>query len=378
MNTSWPRVLVAPLNWGLGHATRCIPIIHWLLKQNCQVIIGANGKAGTLLQQEFPALPYVETPGTEIRYSQNKILFPLLLLWQMPKFLKQIRDEKRWLAKQVAQWKLDAVIADNRYGLHNPSIHSVLITHQLLIKTGQGVWVDRLLQKIGYRLLNKFNEVWIPDYRGSWALAGELSTPLALPTTPLRYIGILNRFSQNTPATIGETHLLFLLSGPEPQREILETLITQSLTNYTGSYTLVKGKPVNAGDHISSSTDSLQLLYGKSKGIIYEHLNSAALQTEIDKASLIICRSGYTSLMELLPQQKKLVCIPTPGQPEQEYLANYCNQKGWAPLLMQENFSIKSALTIAAEFSYQPYTPPPLALQQTLDPWLKTLLGKNS
>ena len=112
LNTLRPRVLVAPLNWGLGHATRCIPIIHGLLEQNCQVIIGANGKAGKLLQQEFPHLPYVETPGSEIRYSQNKIFFSLLLLWQMPRFLKQIRAEKNWLKQQITEWNLDAVISD--------------------------------------------------------------------------------------------------------------------------------------------------------------------------------------------------------------------------------------------------------------------------
>jgi len=378
LNSSWPRVLVAPLSWGLGHATRCIPIINWLLEQNCQVIIGANGKAGKLLQQEFPDIPFVETPGTEVRYSQNKALLLLQLLWQMPSLLKQIRDEKKWLATQITQWKLNAVIADNRYGLNHPDISSVLITHQLFIKTGQGRWVDRLLQQIVYRLFNKFDELWVPDYKGNWALAGELSNPKQLPAITVRYTGILNRFNHSINANTPATHILFLISGPEPQREIFEALIIQSLLNYTGSFTLVKGRPEVFLENSGSSNDVLQLLYGKSNGSVHEHLNGADLLIEIEKASLIICRSGYTSLMELLPLQKKLVCVPTPGQPEQEYLANYCHQKGWAPLLTQERFSLINALAVAEHFSYRHYTPPSFTLQESLGPWLKIIQGKNN
>lgn len=373
-------MLVAPLNWGLGHATRCIPIIHWLLEQNCQVIIGAHGKAGNLLQQEFPELDYVETPGAEIRYSQNKILFPFLLGWQMPKFLKQIRDEKKWLAQQIVYRKLDAVIADNRYGMNNPSIRTVLITHQLLIKTGQGFWMDRLLQKIGYGLLEKFEEVWVPDYKGAWALAGELSNPKLLPKIPIRYLGVLNRFHNRSNITTApqKAHLLFLISGPEPQREIFEKLIVQSLSNFTGSFTLIKGKPALTAESTSAPADTLSLLYGEPRANIYEHLDSAALQDEIDKATLIICRSGYTSLMELLPQQKKLVCVPTPGQPEQEYLAIHCEQKKWTARLTQEKFSIEEVLTLAEQFPYQPYTPIAEPLAQSLESWFISLAGKNS
>jgi predicted glycosyltransferase len=380
LNTLRPRVLVAPLNWGLGHATRCIPIIHGLLEQNCQVIIGANGKAGKLLQQEFPHLPYVETPGSEIRYSQNKIFFSLLLLWQMPRFLKQIRAEKNWLKQQITEWNLDAVISDNRYGLTNPSIRSVLITHQLLIKTGQGIWLDRWIQQIGYWLLNKFDEVWVPDYQGLWALAGELSNPKKLPVTPIRYIGMLNRFTdkRNKAEVATDTHLLFLISGPEPQREIFETLIVQSLPNFTGSCTLVKGKPESASLENFSSSEKLALLYGKADVKIFEHLESVALQLEIENASLIICRSGYTSLMELLPQHKKLVLVPTPGQPEQKYLAQYCQQNGWAPYLTQECFSIEKANQLADAFSYQQYSPSTLLLQPILEEWVNSLSGKNS
>lgn len=373
-------MLIAPLNWGLGHATRCIPIIHWLLEQNCQVIIGAHGKAGNLLKQEFPELDYVETPGAEIRYSQNKILFPFLLGWQMPKFLKQIRDEKKWLAQQIVQWKLDAVIADNRYGMNNPSIRTVLITHQLLIKTGQGFWMDRLLQKIGYGLLEKFEEVWVPDYKGAWALAGELSNPKLLPKIPIRYLGVLNRFHNRSNITTSpqKAHLLFLISGPEPQREIFEKLIVQSLSNFTGSFTLIKGRPELTAESTGAPADTLSLLYGEPRANIHEHLDSAALQNEIDKATLIICRSGYTSLMELLPQQKKLVCVPTPGQPEQEYLAIHCEQKKWTARLTQEKFSIEGVLALAEQFPYQPYTPIIESLTQSLESWFKSLAGKNS
>mgnify|MGYP000881290520 FL=1 len=150
------------------------------------------------------------------------------------------------------------------------------------------------------------------------------------------------------------------------------------MPNFTGSCTLIKGKPESASLENFSSSEKLALLYGKPDVKIFEHLDSNALALEIEKASLIICRSGYTSLMELLPQHKKLVLVPTPGQPEQKYLAQYCQQNGWAPYLTQECFSIEKANQLADAFSYQQYTPSALLLQPILKEWVNSLSGKNS
>lgn len=171
------RILVTPLNWGLGHATRCIPLIKSLQQNHCEVIIGANGTAAALLKQEFPNLPFITTPGVDIKYSSSGSLFVWRLLLQIPLLLKQLWDEKKWLKQQIAVLQIDCVISDNRYGFHNAAIRSILITHQLGILSGLGQWLDLPLNNFVFRQLNQFDEIWVPDHENPFALAGALSHP---------------------------------------------------------------------------------------------------------------------------------------------------------------------------------------------------------
>lgn len=365
------RILVSPLNWGLGHATRCIPLIKSLQQNHCEVIIGANGAAATLLKQEFPSLPCITTPGVVIKYSSSGSMFVWRLLLQIPLLLKQLHHEKKWLKQQISLLKIDCVISDNRYGLHNPTIHSILITHQLGILSGLGQWLDQLLNKFTFRLLNQFDEIWVPDHESPYALAGVLSHPKKTPTPPVKYMGLLNRFSSLTNSvSVQPAHLLLFVSGPEPQRSLLEEIFRTEAVVYQGSFTLVCGKPSIAQEQKITVKDRLSLLYGASTNSIYDHLEAHSLRKEIDKAEFIICRSGYTSLMELLPLGKKLLLIPTPGQAEQEYLAKYCEKKGYAPYLLQHEFSVPKALQKIQQFSYTPYQPPIIDLDEWIKNWL--------
>src|ERR1700743_2011649 len=138
-----PRVLVAPLDWGLGHATRCVPIIKELLNQKCEVWIAVTGQQKSLLQEEFPSLPFVELPGYGIKYGKNRAFTVLQIVYSIPKILIRIKQEKTWLRGFIAREKPDAVISDNRYGLYAPGLPSVFMTHQLLIKTPWGRAADR-------------------------------------------------------------------------------------------------------------------------------------------------------------------------------------------------------------------------------------------
>src|SRR5579872_4451593 len=190
-----PRVLVAPLDWGLGHATRCIPVIKELINQRCEVIIATDGAQRALLQEEFSSLTFVELPGYGVKYHKKRALTILRLMASIPKILIRIKQEKAWLKQFTAHEQVDLVISDNRYGLVAPGIFCVLITHQLLIKTPFGAWADHALQLLNYRMIDKFSRCWVPDAETE-GLAGALSHPRRLPAIPTRYIGWLSRFGE--------------------------------------------------------------------------------------------------------------------------------------------------------------------------------------
>jgi predicted glycosyltransferase len=330
------RILIAPLDWGLGHATRCIPIICELINQGHTVIIAAEGPQKILLEEEFPGIEYLPLKGYYIKYSKTKSTFILNILWQIPKTLKAINFEKRWLRKIISSKAIDIVISDNRFGLHNNNIHSVLITHQLLIKSH---FLQSFLQKINYYFINKFDECWVPDFKEEPCLAGILSHPKKMPSTSVRYIGWLSRFQKREQKQ--ETILLVLLSGPEPQRTILENKILEQLRSIKKPALLVRGLPASkAPMHINDNIKSVN------------HLPARELEKAIHSASFVIARSGYSTIMDLIKLKKKSILIPTPGQTEQEYLAQYLLEKKMIYSVSQESFHLHSALEAAYNFPY--------------------------
>lgn len=334
-----PRILLVPLDWGLGHATRCIPLVRALIEEGADLILGASGPARSLLQQEFPQLQVLEAPAYNIRYSKNPARLLWTLLKQMPGALSVMKAERRWLKQVIAEHKPDAVISDNRFGLAHPKLLTVIITHQLHIESGSPL-LNRIVQKLNYRYINRFGACWVPDAEGSPNLAGKLSHPAQKPSVPLHYIGPLSRFSSNVnqePANTGR--LLFLISGPEPQRSILEEQALEWLQKHKLEATLVRGVP--------NSDYSSPLVNGKV--IIYNHLDAEKLEKEIYKSGYVIARCGYSTVMDLTTMDKKALLIPTPGQTEQEYLAKHlkninvfaiASQDNWQQLSPGEIFSL--------------------------------------
>lgn len=334
-----PNILIAPLDWGLGHATRCIPIIRCLLQKNCNVFIAGEGKTRTLLQAEFPHLHFVDLKGYRITYSRSKMALPFAIAAQIPKLLATIQYENERLKDIVKEHNIHGLISDNRYGFYHTGIPSVFVTHQLRIKTGLGTLVDDFLQKLNYRYISHFAQCWIPDNPGDANLAGELSHPAKKPSVPTKYVGILSRF-RNTPDQ--EKHLLILISGPEPQRTIFEKLMVKQVQEYKGSIVLVRGLPNEAG--------ALQLGPNVS---VFNHLPSEELNRKMSEASLIISRCGYSTVMELAVLKKKSILVPTPGQAEQEYLAKHLVQRNFALCIPQQKFRLEQALDLSAKFNYQ-------------------------
>ena len=335
------RVLIAPLDWGLGHTTRCIPIISELLNNDVEVIIAGNENQQVLLKQEFPHCTYIYLEGYNVKYaaSAKKLFFKMLM--QIPRILSAMSKEHKWLKKTIKDYRIDAVISDNRYGLHSSGIPCVFITHQLLIKNPLGSLAEKLLQKINYNQINRFHQCWIPDYEDHPNLAGDLSHPQKMPKIPAYYIGPLTRMKK-LETNIDNNHLLIILSGPEPQRSVFEKLITDQIINYKGTATIVRGLPAEK-EH-PTLPENIN---------IYNHLNSGQLNKEMNRAGIIICRSGYSSVMDIHAVGAKSVLVPTPGQTEQEYLAHYLMKNRFAVSCQQQNFDLFQMIEKANGFEYQ-------------------------
>jgi uncharacterized protein (TIGR00661 family) len=335
-----PNILVAPLDWGLGHATRCIPVIQSLLRHHCTVFLAGEGSTKSLLQKEFPQLKFLPLEGYRITYTKNKLTLPFSIIAQVPKIISAIKKEQQWLQNIVEKYAIDAVISDNRYGLHHPHIPSVFLTHQLNIKTSLGKWADAVLQNINYKYINQFSECWVPDAEGENNLAGELSHPAKIPAKSLKYIGPLSRFTSSTVEK--KKHILMLLSGPEPQRSILESLLLNQLKNFDQPVIFVRGLP-GQDEEIKVSGNVT----------IYNHLPAKELEEKISEAFFVISRSGYSTVMDVMALQKKSILIATPGQPEQKYLSKHLMEKNFALCIPQKKFVLKTALNLAATFDYR-------------------------
>lgn len=354
------KILVAPLDWGLGHATRCIPLIAELLKLGCKVIIAAEGVQENLLKQEFPDLVFVHLPGYRIKYSSTERFFSLKIILQLPKIFRVIRKEKRWLKRFITHTPVDAVISDNRYGFQRAGIPCVFITHQLLIKAPFAL-AESILQQLNYSLIQKFTACWVPDEKGQVNFGGELSHPKYLPKLPVQYLGGLSRLRKQADYDT-KYDLLVILSGPEPQRTLLEKKMLAELDTFSGAVLFVRGLPRH---------EKLPTVRGNVT--VKNHLASKELEAAFSSSDLIISRSGYTTLMDICKLQKRSILIPTPGQTEQEYLAKHFEQQGWAVSVSQQDFSLQKLLDWAERFEYKLPQLEMLSYKAVVEDFVRTL-----
>ena len=325
------RVLVAPLDWGIGHATRCIPIIDALIEKNFEVIIAADKKPLALLKIEFPRLNTITIKGYNVRYSKFLPLSISILL-QIPKLILAIKKEKKVLEKIIKSHKIDGVISDNRFGLYTKKVPCIFITHQLQIRSPI---LQTIIQKINYKFISKFKECWIIDDK-SINLAGSLSKPKLLPQKS-KYIGNLSRFKKIK--SIKKYKLIAIVSGPEPQRTIFENKLIKVMQKSKEKMLIVLGKPeIHETKKINNLT-------------IKSFLNSNELNIAIQSSDLVISRSGYSTIMDLHKLEKKAVFVPTPGQTEQEFLANYLKQKKICYSIHQNDIDLDKIFKKSEEYS---------------------------
>ena len=333
MNTLPKNVLIAPLNWGLGHASRCIPIIRQQVAIGNNVIIASDGGSLKLLRKEFPNLDSEELPSYGISYPKGKQLI-WHLLKMSSKIMLGINEEKKFLNSLVDKYKLDLIISDNRFGMYHKGVYSIYITHQTNIQAGK---VSRIANKLHQYYMSRFNEIWIPDYEGENSLAGNLSKYNG--GQDAKHIGILSRFKFDENENIKDK-ILVVLSGPEPQRTYFEEIVLSEVASIDKEVTVVLGK-----------VEDVQTKNKKSKVTIYNFLTSDDLEREMKESSLVIARSGYSTIMDLKALKKKAFLVPTPGQGEQVYLAKYLKSKKICNYVCQDKFSLKEVVGLSNNFT---------------------------
>lgn len=344
------RVLVAPLNWGLGHATRDIPIIHVLLAKGAEVVLAGDGPAIQLLAQEFPQLLCFELPSWNITYpSQGN--FTWHLFKQVGKVMLAIRGENKEVELLVEREKIDVIISDNRFGAFSKKVKSIVITHQLFLESPI---LNRFINWNNNRFLRKFDEVWIADVSGENNLSGRLSnrSPISL---KYRHLGIISRFFPLEELKTEKVEILAIISGPEPQRTFFEEELLVELKKIQKKAVVLLGKP-------GESVIPIQ----QENLAIYNHLPGKELSRLFTSAEVVISRNGYTTVMDLVTLSKKAILVPTPGQPEQEYLADYYQEKNWFVIQRQGKIDLKSALA-QLEKSGVPELPKENYLEQAVE-----------
>ncbi|MBN2755607.1 MAG: hypothetical protein JXR51_00435 [Bacteroidales bacterium] len=327
-------VLVCPLDWGLGHASRDVSLINDLLSNNCKVIIGADNAPLFFLRKEFPELDYIKIPSVKIKYPEKASMF-LQMFFLAPKIIFGIAKEHFSLKKILKTNKIDLVISDNRFGLWNKNVETVFITHQLRILMPENLkFLETFVFKINMFFIKKYNHCFIPDFEGESNLSGKLSHNLKLPLNA-KFIGILSRFKIDKKSEISENQkfeILAIISGPEPQRTIFENILISQIKKTNYKALIVRGKP------LSKPKENIE-------NIVFEnHLSSEELQNLIVQTPVIISRSGYSTIMDLVSLNKKAILVPTPKQTEQEYLSEYLKSKNIFYTVSQKDFDLEKVI----------------------------------
>lgn len=333
------KALVSPLDWGLGHAARLTLLIQKLLDEGFEVIIASDKEPLSLLKKEFPQLKTIRLKGSTIKYSKgnNQLLSILKFL---PKFAFSIRKEHRELKKIINKYAIDLVISDNRYGLWNSDVYSILLTHQLKLKLPKKIaFAEEFTKQIIYKFSNHYDEIWVPDNKEKPNYSGDLSHFKSRLSKKTHFIGILSKFLlpkfQEAEKKTKKEGLLIILSGPEPQRTILEEILIQQLNGLACKATIVLGKQ----SYKPKPTVNSNIKFISFAG-------SHELYDLINQAKYIVCRAGYSSIMDMIALNKKAIIIPTPGQTEQEYLAKYLKENQLFHSVQQKDFNLKDLLNI--------------------------------
>lgn len=319
----------------MGHTTRCLPLIQCLLDLGCIPVFAGNDAQKEIATSRFPSIETTTLNGYRVGYSRIAWWFMPRLLMQVPKVWLRIVQEHQWLKQAATALRLDGVISDNRYGLYHSNLPCVIMTHQLRILSGLGSFWDDSVQQVNYRLLNRFDQTWVVDVAQAPGLSGDLAHPAKLPTSAT-YIGLLSHLLSPTlerrSKPTGDA-ILILLSGPEPQRTLLHDRLWEQLKTINRPVFFVAGN--RDAKLVGPIPPHVQF---------FPQVDSRLLNTLLDQTSTVVCRSGYSTLMDLTLWDKEVILIPTPGQTEQAYLADLHASVGKHRHAHQEKIDLNIAL----------------------------------
>lgn len=345
------KILVAPIYWGLGHATRCVPIIQELLTHNFDVIIASDGPALEFLKREFPNLDSVELPPYNIRYSHTGLFFKWKMISQLPSFYKTMNAEYRIIQQLVDEKKIDGIISDNRFGVRSPKVPSVYVSHQLNVLTGSTTFFSSFLHR---KIIKKFDECWVPDNQTqSLNYSGKMGH-LKKETFPVRYMGTISRMKKKEMPITND--ILVLLSGPEPQRTLLEQRLLDELQGSNKKIILVQG--IMEKEQRWSQSGDIKIV---------NFMETEELENILNQTETVISRPGYSTIMDLVALQKRAFFIPTPGQYEQDYLADRLKRFGMVPTCTQKRFELRHLNKSAVYSGMTPFPEKPIAISSLFD-----------
>ena len=354
------NILVCPLDWGLGHASRMVPVIDMIEKKGANVIIAADNGPLDFLSQCFPKNTIIKLSGYSPNYPTNGSM-AIAIIKSLPEMIREAKKANGELQNIIDKFSIDAIISDNRYDLSTLKIPTVFITHQLNIQTsGLQTMVKPIINKLVNHYISKFNEIWIPDVSSNFQLSGRLSVSGKFKQTSYK-IGLLSRFSSKHIINISESiDVLIILSGPEPQRTILEKLLLKQALKSKLKITMLLAKP---GEKINKQINNVTII---------SHLPDNEFAAAIQSAKVIISRPGYSTLMDLSVFNKKAIFIPTPGQTEQEYLAKRLLEKKIAFSQSQGSFNLLESINKVDQYKGLHIKNTPDLLENRVDNLLAT------
>ncbi|NSW44990.1 MAG: glycosyl transferase family 28 [Bacteroidales bacterium] len=342
--TSTPKnVLICPLDWGLGHAARVIPIIKRIQNKGHNVFIACSKHQQHFFKNELSNYTWIPCACPAIKYSENKLsIFHLLKL--IPTILIGIKKDKNKINHWIKKYNIQLIISDNRYGCYSPKAYSVIITHQIKINLPSKVkWAENLLHKQIKRWIYNFNRCWIPDINEIPNFAGDLSMQFSL-NGKSAFIGLLSRFDDKAFAELSvekQYEVIAIVSGPEPQRSIFANILLQQLKELHKPCILVLGdfsKPFST--------------WHEENVLVYSYMNTKQLFQAIQSSKYIVARSGYSTIMDLISLKRTAILVPTPGQTEQEYLASYYKSRRMFVIAEQNNFKLSESLAELSVYTW--------------------------
>ena len=366
------KVLVAPLDWGLGHATRCVPVIREFLQAGADVELAVVKENANLFREVFPELRQRIAPSYNIVYPKHGYNMAWWLLKNSMHLNSVMRYEHHFAEEMVKCHGYDVLFSDNRFAFYSKKAYSIYMTHQRRIAFPK---VFAAFEGVGVlwhsNIMRKFDEVWVPDLEFYPGYAGVLSHSGATPgDKPLRYVGTLSRFSECSANVGGAAGLhgnidlengvdlmsvsefmarsvaewdvldkrtkykvVAVVSGVEPARTQFEVQLRHALMEIPGRHLMILGKP--SAEHRSWVEGNIEF---------HSHLESCAFADVVKRANYVVSRGGYSTVMDMAELGAKCIFVPTPGQFEQIVLARNLSKEGYAVEIPADKLSAETLL----------------------------------